>query len=656
VTLITNAVAFGRKKEFMLETIRKSTKSTYILLLFGAIILVFIFWGIGPGGRGRSVNAVAVVNGEPISIKDYLALHKRLTDYYRKVLKDRYTPSVEKGLNLKKNAVAILIDRELAVGAANDMGITVSKKDVQGAIGSVEAFQKDGVFDKDTYFNSLRAQRIKPSDFEEDVKRDLLVEKVRAAVIKDIKVTDDDIKKDFLKENREINLSYVAIKASKKKASIKVSDEDGRKYLMDHSTDFVIPAKVKVVYAFADYASFARLSGISDKEIKEYYDQHMDRFTEPEKIEARHILIRPDMKNKDQEGAKKAARKKAGEILERIKAGENFATLARKYSGDPGSAKKGGSLGWFPRGVMMKSFEDAAFALKTGEISGIVETPFGFHIIKLEGRKPAVVKPLSRAGAEIRKALAGELSRERALKAVKDLTDPFKKASSIDEMKEAVKKTKGVTFRGTGLFDAKHFDDTLAGVRRIKDSLFLMNEGEVSEPVKTYRGVYLVKVVKRVEARIPEYDEVKKDVIDTLRESKAERAAKKEAKEVLKALKDGGKLRDVARKKGLKVSTTGFFSMNDGFIPGMGLPVQSYGDIFDLGAKKPLYDKPLSSSGNYYIALWKASKEADLKGLTPKLRESLSTRLKSEKEEAAINKWLSSLRKKAEIQVFEDRM
>jgi peptidyl-prolyl cis-trans isomerase D len=640
----------------MLETIRKSTKSTYILLLFGAIILVFIFWGIGPGGGGKSTNAVAMVNGEPISIRDYLALHKRLADYYRSVLKERYTPEVAKELNLKKNAVAMLIDRQLAVDAAADMGISVSKAEVQEAIASVEAFQKDGVFDRETYFRALKSERMKPADYEADVKRDLLVDKVRAEIIKDVKVTDDDIKKAYLKEHRKINLQYVAISASNKEKGIKVTDEEARKYLMDHSTDFVIPAKVKAVYAYADYGAFTRLSKLTDKEIKEYYEEHKDRFTVPEKIQARHILIRPDMKAKDREAARKAAREKAEAVLKKVKGGANFATLARKYSGDPGSAKKGGDLGWFPRGVMMKPFEDAAFALKTGEISGIVETPFGFHIIKVEGRKKAKVQPLAKARPAIVKILSRDTSKEKALKAIEELREEFTRTDDVKALRKAVAKVKGVSLKETALFDSKHFDEALASLQQIKDSLFLMNKGEVSQPVKTFRGVYLVKVVKRVEARIPEYEEVAKEVKATLRARKAERAARTEADEVLKALKDGKPFDEAAGKKGLKVEETGFFSMGDGFIPGMGVPVQSHPGLFDLDEKNPLYDKPVVSGVRYFVVRWKASKEPDLADLTPEIRETLATRLKSEKEDETINKWLTSLRKKAEIQVFEDRM
>jgi len=640
----------------MLETIRKSTKSTYILLLFGAIILVFVFWGIGPGGRGRSANAVATVNGEPIDMKDYLALHKRLTDYYRNILKDKFTPSVEKGLNLKKNAVAILIDRRLAVMDAENKGIGVSKKEVQDSIGSMAAFQTDGVFSNARYLSALRSERIKPDEFEDDVRKDLLVEKMRAGVVKDVSVSEEDIRKAYLKENRELDLAYVAVNAADKMGDIEVTDKEGKQYLMDHSTDFVLPAKIKVLYGYAAYDAFKKRASVSESEIKAYYEKNQGHFTEPEKIHARHILIRPDMKNKDRGAAKKAAVEKARKILARVKAGEDFSALARKYSSDPGSAKKGGDLGWFPKGVMMKTFEEAAFALKKGEVSDVVETPFGAHIIRLEGRKPASVKPLSEARGSIKAELSKDLSDKKAFDAIKALEDPLKEAGDLKALKGALKGANGLVLHETAFFDSKHFDKSLEKAGRLKDSLFLMNEGEISEPVKTYEGIYLVKVVKREDARIPEYDEVKADVKERVAAGKALRLAKKEAKELLKAVKGGKSLKDAAKAKGLKVRATGLFSMSNGFIPGIGLPVRSYGALFELDSAKPVYKKTIRSSGSFYVVVWKASKEADLSNLTDDKRASLTETLNSSKKDDKINKWLDSLRKKAKIQVFEDRM
>ncbi len=641
----------------MLESIRQKTKSTYVLLIFGAIILVFIFWGVGPGGRGRSANAVATVNGEPIEMKAYLALHNRLQNYYRKVLKGNYTPQVEKGLKLKENAVNILIDRSLAVMAAESSGIKVSEQDVQDTIASMESFQKGGVFDNDTYFNALRAERLKPADFEEDVRRDLLVDKIRKNVVKGVSVSDADVRDAFLRDGREINLSYVAVKASDMRASVKVEDKEARQYLMEHSTNFVLPAKIKVVYAYGEFEAFKKAAAIKDKEISEYYEKHKDSYTVPEEIHASHILIRPDIKKgTDKDAARKAAREKAEGILKRIKGGEDFAGLAKAYSGDPGSAKKGGDLGWFPRGVMMTEFEDVAFALKKGEVSKIVDTPFGSHIIRLDGRKAAVVKPLGKARASIVKKLIAKKSRTSALEALKGLEETFKKTDDAAGLRSAVKAVKGLTFSETKLFDAKHFDSRLSEIPPIKDSLFLMNSGDVTEVVKTFNGLYLVKVLNRVDARIPEFDEVKDKVVEALRENKSVSAAKRRANEVLKGAKDGKKLKDVAAKDGLKVGDTGFFSLSAGLVAGLGLPAAQYPELFDLNAEKPLFGQVILSGESFFVVEWKAAKETDIKKLTPEISDALTLRLQSEKEDKKINDWIISLRKKADIQVFEDRM
>ncbi len=641
----------------MLESIRQKTKSIYVLFVFAAIILVFVFWGVGPGGGGRSGNAVAVVNGDSIDMKEYLGLHKRLTNYYRNMLKGNFTPEVEKSLNLKDSAVSILIDRRLAVMAAKSEGVNVSKQEIQDAIGSMEAFQKNGTFDQDTYFKALNGERIKPAEFEEDVRRDILVDKVRAKVVKDVTVTESDVKNAFMKENREINFSYALINASDLKGAVKVTDEEARQYLMEHSTDFVLPAKVKAVYVYGEFKAFKKAAAVSDKDIKEYYEKHKESFTVPEEIHARHILIRPDIKKgTDRDAARKAAREKAEGLLKRIKAGEDFIELAKKYSGDPGSAKKGGDLGWFPRGVMMKEFEKAAFVLKKGEVSEIVDTPFGSHIIRLEGRKPAVAKPLSAERDSIKKILAVDKAKERAHSAIESIEGAFMKSNDVKVLEQAVKKTKGLTFHETELFDARHFEPTLAGLAQVKDSLFLMNMGDVSETIKTPEGYYLVKVVERVDARIPQFEEVKDKVTAKLIAIKSVSAARREAEAVLKALKEGKKLKDVAAEKGLKVDETGFFAITNAGIPGTKLSTAAYSGLFDLNAEKPVFEKTLSAGDKFYVMVWKASKEADISKLTGDLKKAFTERLQASKEDEAINKWIGTLRKKADIQVFQDRM
>ena len=165
---------------------------------------------------------------------------------------------------------------------------------------------------------------------------------------------------------------------------------------------------------------------VSEDDVKSYYDTHQDEFKTPEMVKARHILIKVDKSASEED--KKQAQKKAEDILSKIKAGEDFAKLASEFSDDPGSKSKGGDLGFFARGRMVKPFEDAAFALKVGEVSGIVESPFGYHIIKAEERKDAGVETYDTAKDKIRQRLV----QERAKSTVTEFIDKAMKDANVE--------------------------------------------------------------------------------------------------------------------------------------------------------------------------------------------------------------------------------
>ncbi|GMR04480.1 MAG: peptidylprolyl isomerase [Thermodesulfobacteriota bacterium] len=640
----------------MLERIRQSTKSVYILFIFGIIILVFVFWGIGPMRDSGNGNSVATVDGQSIEIKDYLKIRRQMENYYRNLLKGQYTPEMEKRIGIKRRAVTILIDRALAVKEAKKTGIKVSKKEVQDVIASMPAFQKDGVFDRETYFRSLKAERMQPAEFEKAVEDDLITEKVRARVTKDITVSDEEVTKAFLTEHRRINLKYVAMDAARFEDAVKVSDEEARNYLKEHSSDFIEPAKIKVFYVHAGYGDFMKGVRVTDADIKEYYEKNKERFLNPGEVRASHILVRPDMENPDREAAKAEARKKAEALLQRLREGADFKEMAKKYSQDPGSGKKGGDLGWFPRGVMVKTFEDAAFSLKKGELSPIVETVFGFHIIRVEDKKEPTLKPLKEVTPSIIKAIKTDRARERAYSAIKALQKPFEEAKDIEGLKKIVKKLRGLKYTVTGLMDSKKVKEEFKGPQYMAENLFLMDEGEVSSPLKTKDGVHMVKIVKRIDARLPKYEEVASKIKAVVRKKKARILAKKEAESLLNALKGGAGLEPLAKKKKLRVRETGFFSMADGFVPVLGLPTSNYTALFGLSSEKPLFETVIARNATFYILELKASKEADLKQLTPAMKEELRVRLLNRKQEEALNKWLDSLRAKAKIKVYEDRM
>src|SRR3990172_5833207 len=390
----------------MLEGIRKRRNSTIILVAFAAIIVVFIFWGVGPNGGGNDPGVVASVDGEPVTQREYANLYKRQVDFYKQTFKDQFTEEMVQRLDLKHKSVDILINRILALKEAGSRGIEASEKEVQDAIRSMPAFSNNGSFDKDLYFKVLGSNRLNPAEFEKNVEADIITAKIRAEVLKDVSVTDDEVLKRYFEENRKVDLKYMAVESAAMKGDVNVTDEEAREYLKKNASDFMAPLKVKAFYAFARNADFEGKAALTEAEVKEYYEKNKGQFEAPAAVKARHILIGPDAKAADKDKATADARAKAEEILKKVRSGADFGQIAKQASQDPGSAKQGGELGWFQKGVMIKAFEEAAFALNKNEVSAVVETEFGFHILKVEDKKDSGFLPLKEAEPAIREALS----------------------------------------------------------------------------------------------------------------------------------------------------------------------------------------------------------------------------------------------------------
>ena len=339
----------------MLEGIRKKTKSVYILLIFGAIIIVFVFWGGGTGGdKSAGGSIVAIVNKEPIAFKDYMDIYKRQTEYYRSTLKEQFTDEMARSLNLRGEAISIVINRALAVQDAEAQGVMASDAEIQRYISEMPNFQVDGRFNKEQYFNILDANRIDPGIFERSIGFDMVATKMRERVTDGVTVTDDDVRAAYFRENRRIELSYLTIDSASFESRVEVTDDDARGYLAENSSRFIVPLKIQASYAHVLFKDFEAKAKVSEDEISAYYEANPMQFEKPAEVRASHILIRSDYKAADKAEADKEAGSKAADVLKRIKAGEKFASLALKFSEDPGSASAGGDLGWFARGVMLK--------------------------------------------------------------------------------------------------------------------------------------------------------------------------------------------------------------------------------------------------------------------------------------------------------------
>jgi peptidyl-prolyl cis-trans isomerase D len=615
----------------VLDNIRKGRNSLIVLLIFGAIILVFVFWGVGPSGNGGGdADAIATIDGEKITVREYLNTYKNEYEYFKKTFQGQFDDRAAERMNLKQRALDIVINRSLIGREAEDAGVRVTQEEVQSAIMAIPAFQRDGVFSKEHYFEVLQANRLKPADFEESLELDLMTAKMRNRAIQGISVTDDEIRAAYLAENRKIALDFIKVPSSKYLEAVEITPEEGRTFLEMNPDNFLEPTRFRALYAHVDLAEIAAGTKPSREEIKSYYEASQAQFETPAKVKASHILIKP----KGPSGDREAAQKEAEALLERIKVGEDFVALATKHSDDPGSARKGGSLGWFAPGMMVKQFEEAAFALAPNEVSGVVETGFGFHIIKVVDRLEPGVEPLDAVSSDIEKILAWQSAQVEAEALLRELEGPLRAARTTEDLEKAVSDRR-VKVVDTGMIEEADKKTPLLQNEKLENAVFTMSPDDISSPVEAADSLYLIKLIDRISSHVPPYNTIAESVNTRLRHRKAAEMALSLASELIDRGRAGEEFSTLADTEGVETGATGLFSRVDTFLPETTVFVADRPGLFTLTDAEPYFSEVLSSDEASYVLRMTSAEEANLSGLD-EVKDQLSTRLLAEKQDEAI--------------------
>ena len=598
----------------MLRFLRKYSTSTAIKILYGVLAALFILWGVGAIGGERRQD-VAVVRGQVISRRDLERATEALTRRYEQLLRGS-SVNLLHSLNLRGQALDLLIERALLRHEAARLGIAVTDHDVVDAMPQMPELQENGRYDPSRVDLIKRSERV-PGEFADAVRQDLQQQRLVAIVTDGVGVSDGELEERYRFDHEKANLAFVRSAAADLAATITLSDEELQKYLDEHADSYRVPARVRARYVAYRPADFLSQVEVKDDDVAEYYALHKeDKFTEPEQVRARHILIKAAADAGAD--AKAAARNKAEELLAKVKAGADFAALAKESSQDPGSGAKGGDLGLFPRGRMTPAFEEAAFALQAGGVSDVVETPFGFHVIKVEEHRPGGVKPLEAVHDEI----ADGLKQERSLAlARKQAEEDRRKIARGTPFAEALA---GRTIEETPPF-AKGAE--VPGVERapgFAESAFALREGEVSDLIESPDAIYLLAPFAYSEAHAPPLDEVRERLAADARRERGEAAARERGEKLLARAKEIG-LDQAAAEADVRVEETGPFERVDA-IPTLGRLADLTADAFSLTPEAPLAPKVYRTGGDAIVAALRARTPADMagfEGARDKLRETL---------------------------------
>jgi peptidyl-prolyl cis-trans isomerase D len=500
------------------------------------------------GAAGNSV--VATVDGRDITAAQFRRVYQQQMMQYRQSYGANVDERLLKQLGIDQRIVQQMIQEEASLAEAGRLGITASDAEVRERILSLPAFEENGQFIGDQRYRQLLAMQnppMRPSDFEDQVRRGIVAEKLQAAVTGWITVADKDVETEFRKRNEKVKLAVVTFPADKFREGLTASDDEVTKYFNDHKDQYKIGEKRKVRYVTIDQEALRAKVTVTGQQIERSYNDNIQQYSTPEQVRASHILIKSTGKAEDDE----AAKKKAEELLAKVKAGGDFADLAKKNSQDEGSAAKGGDLDFFPRGQMVAEFDKVAFALPPGQISDLVKSQFGYHIIKVTDKRPATTKTL----AEVRTQIEDQLKYEQAQSAAQKLADEVSAEIKKPADFEKVARARGLQSGETGLFLQ---DEPIAGIGMapaVGQAAFSMKEGEVSEPIRTPQGFAFITVTGRQDAYVPKIDEVKAKVRDDVLKQKAIEKARTTAATVDAALRSGD-FDKAAKAAGLEVKTT----------------------------------------------------------------------------------------------------
>ncbi|MBI5018161.1 MAG: SurA N-terminal domain-containing protein [Deltaproteobacteria bacterium] len=628
----------------MLDVIRKNVRHPYIQALLGMVILVFILF-FGWSVSSQKPTYVAKVNGDVIGYRAYQQAYDGMMKIYQEAFGAEASADKLRQLGVGRRALDQLVDQTLLMQEADRRDLTVSNEELQAAIQAVPVFLDQGRFVKDRYLRVLEANRITPKEFEEEKRREILLNKVEQSIRAEAKVSDADVHKEYEERNTKIDVEFVAFDPAALKQTLRPSESDLRAYFDANKESYRTPEKrIARFVLFAPDAYLASVS-VSDQEISQEFAARSEQFAEKEAVRARHILLKVEPGAKPEDEAK--VKKRAEAVLKEARATKDFGALARKYSEDPGSKDKGGELGLFGRGQMVPEFEKAAFALKPGQVSDLVKTSFGYHIIEVEEHRAGGEKTLEQVRPQIEADLKKRKALEEAYKAAdRTLMELEDRKQTWDGLRKSVTvETSPPITRGQPV-------PGVAKPAEFAAQAFSLDPQKPGNLFETERGTYLVGVEKVLSPAIPPLEEVKAQVEERYRDAESRKLAEKNAEAFLAAARTSGW--DAAVKQaGVKPAKTGWFARKGGAPPAASWPAEIRDAAFSLASVGALAAKPYPADGKVY-ALRLAGKTAADPGGFDTQKEALRAQLLPAKQMEHLQETLKRLRSEAKIKINEE--
>lgn len=615
-----------------------------IKIVLALIMLPFIFFGLDSYFHtGASTNEVATVDGTPVSQQEFKQGWDNHLQQLRQMVGNNMDVSMFDTPEARKNVVEDIVNRRLLGMHAQNARLIATDAQVAQQILAIPAFQENGKFSKSVYESVLKNSGLNQTSFENNLRSDLLIQNATDVITRSSFIPKAVIDSLLKLSEQQRELSVYSITPDRFTKDLRVDEKEIQAYYDKNKERFKIPEQAKLEYVVFSLDQLAKTANVSAEEVKKRYEANQAMYGKPEERQASHILINAAASATDKDKA--AAKEKAEKLFkEAQQSPAKFAELAKQNSQDPGSAEKGGDLGYFGRGMMVKPFEEAVFAMKEGEIKGPIQSDFGFHIIKLTGVKPATVRPLDSVKADIESALRKESAQKVYVESVEtfqnmayEQQDSYKPVA--DKFGLEIKTSDWVARTGT-------FNPIL-NAPKLLEAVF------AGDSVKNRRNSEAVEVTANtmVSARVVDYKpasyrtlaEAKAEIEQTLRVEKAAVLATQEGEKLLKEFQQGKAVELTWSKAEL--------TSRSKTIPNVDQPLLE--KAFKANADKlPVYVGAKTNSGGYSLVRVSQIKMPD--SMDDAKREQFARGLIQGQSRSEFNALISALRKKYEIKLFPE--
>ena len=544
----------------MLKVMRDSFEQLKWVLI--AVVAAFVFGfvfidmglgGAAMGGQDKARNYAARVNGETISFNDYQRAVANLENMYRQMYGQQFTPEMAQAMNLPKQVLDGLIDQRLLGQEAARLNLDATQEEVRKKLLSIPVFVENGKFIGMDLYNTYVTGRLgypSASAFEEDLAREITLQKMESALMNSLVVSTKAAEAEYRRSNENAKVRYILLRATEQNPTVTQAEVEA--YYKANQSKYAHGEQRQVRYLLADFAKIRASLAPGDAELRAAYDAQRDRYKRPGSAKVLHILVKVEPGAAATTDA--AARAKAQALVQQLRAGADFAALARANSDDPSSSGNGGDMGWVDQGMTVEPFEKAIFSVPLNTISDPIRSQeFGYHIVKVTERRDPTVRPFEEVRTELLTSLTNDRARTMAGQEMQRISTQLRNNKPANAAAFNALATPNVTAQDGGWVGRGEPFQGIGPHQILNDWVFAAKPGDVSDALGTPRGVVVAYVAGTRPAGVNALNDIRERVTEDARLDKGRKAAQARLQQLMAG---SATIDDVAQKAGTNALET----------------------------------------------------------------------------------------------------